>query len=850
MSGRGRLALCAFVATLAAATSMLPLVDPASWILQAAFLLAVQSGTGALVRRAPVPRAVIVATQALVMLVLLTVVFAREQAPAGVLPGPEVLQRLAELLTAGAEDVGRYAAPAPVTDGIRLMLIGGVLLVGLVVDALAVTFRSAAPAGLPLLALYSVAAGLSEGGAGWLWFLLAAGGYLLLLLAEGRDRLSQWGRVFSGATPGAPRGPAVGAALSGGRPTAPVRTGRRIGALALGVSLVVPAALPALDGGLLSERNGGGGGQGGGGTISAVNPLVSLQNNLNQPENRQVLSYRTNSNDPQGFYLRILALDQFNGNEWRPSTRRLSDVPKRFPQPEGLGPDVKVTEVRSNISSSRSYRQTYLPLPYPATEVRIGGRWRYEPTGRTLVGDGGETTGGAQYEVSSLVVQPTADQLASAGPAPAALRREYTRVPDSLPEVVGKTAAKITKGAANDYERAVKLQNYFASNGGFVYNTSVTSGTGSAAIGRFLKEKQGFCVHFSFTMAAMSRTLGIPARVAVGFAPGTEQANGSVSVGLRDAHAWPELYFEGVGWTRFEPTPTRGSVPAYTQSEAPEGDASDPAVPEENASTAPTAVPAAPDDCPVQMRKQGECGDTTAQGAVTPTDSGTPTGTVVGLSLLAVVILVLPLLPMLWRLRARRRRLAAPAGRAPVQERAAPSSADGRAVPSDARSAAPGPEGVRGGAWAPAPADAAGTTARTLAAWREITDTAWDHGIEPDDSRTPRKAAVRMVRLGRLEFDAADAVHRVAGAVEQVLYAPEPRPATGLSEDVETVRAGLRASAGRVARIRAVVAPRSAVRVIWAASARWAAFTGRCSALWGRLRWPVRPLRRPFRPQG
>ncbi|MGW2183141.1 transglutaminase TgpA family protein [Streptomyces sp. NPDC001732] len=850
MSGRGRLALCAFVATLTAATSMLPLVEPATWILQAAFLLAVQSGTGALVRRAPVPRVVIVAVQTLVMLVLLTVVFARGQAVAGVLPGPETVQRLADLLTAGADDVGRYAAPAPATDGIRLMLIGGVLLVGLVVDALAVTFRSAAPAGLPLLALYSVAAGLSEGGAGWLWFLLAAGGYLLLLLAEGRDRLSQWGRVFTGAAEGAPRGPAVGAALAGGRPTAPVRTGRRIGALALGVSLVVPAALPALDGGLLSERGGGGGGKGGGGTISAVNPLVSLQNNLNQPENRQVISYRTNSDDPQGFYLRILALDQFNGDEWRPSTRRLSDVPKRLPQPDGLGPDVKVTEIRSNISSSGSYRQTYLPLPYPATEVRIGGRWRYEPAGRTLVGDGGETTGGAQYQVSSLVVQPTAEQLASAGPAPAALRREYTRVPDSLPEVVGKTAAEVTRGAANDYERAVKLQNYFASDGGFTYNTSVNSGTGSAAIGRFLKEKQGFCVHFSFTMAAMARTLGIPARVAVGFTPGTEQPNGAVSVGLRDAHAWPELYFEGVGWTRFEPTPSRGTPPPYTQAEAPEGDTSDPAVPEKEASTAPTAAPAAPDDCPAQMRKQGECGSTAAPGVVTATDSGTPTGTVVGLVLLAVVILVLPLLPMFWRLRTRRRRLGLSIGRTPARERAAPRSARSRAVPSDSRPAATGTDRDHGTAWDRTPTNAADATASALAAWREITDTAWDHGIEPDDSRTPRKAAVRVVRLGRLESDAADAVHRVAGAVEQVLYAPEPRPATGLSEDVETVRAGLRASVGRSARIRAVVAPRSAIRVVWAASARWAAFTDRWSALWGRLRWPVRPLRRPSRQQG
>lgn len=835
MSGRGRLALCAFAATLAAAASMLPLVEPAGWILQAAFLLAVQSGMGALVRRAPVPRVLVVVAQALVTLVLLTVVFARQQALAGLLPGPEAAQRLSQLLASGAEDVGRYAAPAPVTDGIRLILIGGVLLVGLAVDALAVTFRSAAPAGLPLLALYSVAAGLSGGGADWLWFLLAAGGYLLLLLAEGRDRLSQWGRVFSGAASRSPGGPALGAALAGGRPIAPVRTGRRIGALALGVALVVPAVLPALEGGMLFGTGTGSAGKGGG-TISAVNPLVSLQDNLNQPENRQVLSYRTNSGAPQDFYLRILALDQFNGSEWRPSTRRLRDVPERLPSPEGLSPDVAVTEVTSNISASRSYQQTYLPLPYPATEVGIDGRWRYEPAGRTLVGDRGETTRGAQYRVSSLVVEPTAEQLAAAGPAPAELRREYTRVPGSLPKVVEETANRVTRGAANDYERAVKLQDYFASDGGFSYNTSVNSGTGSAAITRFLKDKQGFCVHFSFAMAAMARTLGIPARVAVGFTPGTGQPDGSVSVGLRDAHAWPELYFEGAGWTRFEPTPTRGTTPPYTQQDVPTGDTDVPALPEQGASAAPSTAPSVPDNCPAQLRKQGECGSPTTPGVTPPTDSGTPTGTVVGVALLAVVVLALPLLPLLWRLRARRRRLGLSAGRTPVRGRiAVPPVGQGATGTGRGRGTEPDLPGY--------------ATAGTLAAWQEITDTAWDHGIEPDDSRTPRKAADRVVRLGRLEPDAAAAVHRVAGAVEQVLYAREPRASVGLTEDVATVRAGLRASAGRFTRIRAIVAPRSAVRVVWAASARWAAFTHRCTALWGRDRWAGR-LRRPSRQQG
>ncbi|OKI96873.1 transglutaminase [Streptomyces sp. CB01249] len=804
MSGRGRLALAAFAATLMASCSMLPLVDPVSWIVQAAFLLAVQCGVGVLGRRVPLPRLLTAAVQALVMVVLLTVAFAREQAVAGVLPGPQAVRQLVDLLTAGGDDVGQYAIPAPATPGIRLMLVGGVLLVGLLVDTLAVTFRSAAPAGLPLLALYSVAAGLAEGSAGWLWFLLAACGYLLLLLAEGRDRLSQWGRVFAGAA--RPRG-ASSAGLDstgGGRALAPVRTGRRIGVVALGIALVVPAALPALDGGLLGGTGGGGGKGRGGGTISAVNPLVSLQDNLNQPENRQVMSYRTDASSPGDFYLRILALDQFNGNEWRASTRGLQDVPKRLPTPAGLSSSVAVAEIRSTVSASASYKQTYLPLPYPASEVRVGGRWRFEPEGRTLVGDDGETTGGAQYTVTSLDVQPTADQLAHAGAVPPELLREYTEVPDSLPKVVARTADEVTKGAANSYERAVKLQDYFSTDGGFRYDTSVDSGTGSAAIARFLKDKQGFCVHFSFTMAAMARTLGIPARVAVGFTPGSAQADGSYSVGLRDAHAWPELYFEGIGWTRFEPTPTRGSVPSYTLPDAPSGDPADPARPEADASAPVAATPSASESCPAQMRRQGECGQSAAPGAAAPTDPGTPTGTVLGVAAGVVLVLVLPLLPMFWRLRARARRLGSSGGRTP--------------------------------------ADA---TARTLAVWREVTDTAWDHGIPPDEALTPRRAAERLVRLGRLDTEAADAVHRVAGAVEQALYAREPRPASGLAEDAQAVRTGLGLSAGRPARLRALLAPRSSVRVAWALSKRRASLSAR-------FRLPPRPAwtRRPSRQEG
>ncbi|MER5471651.1 DUF3488 and transglutaminase-like domain-containing protein [Streptomyces sp. NPDC002685] len=788
MSGRARLALCAAAATLMATCALLPLVDPATWIFQAVFLVAVQTGVGALTRRVPLARPLTVATQALVTLMLLTLVFARQQAVAGIVPGPEAFQHFAALLQAGTDDVGRYSIPAPLSDGIRLMLVGGALVIGLAVDALAVTYRSAAPAGLPLLALYSVAAGLSGGGAAWLWFLLAAAGYLMLLLAEGRERLSQWGRIFggSGGSGGAAR--ASGPEPAGGA-VAPVRTGRRIGAVALGVALAVPLALPSLDGGLLGGTGRGvGNGSGGGGTISAVNPLVSLRDSLNIDEDRTVITYRTNTAETQDLYLRIVSLDDFDGTAWKPSQRHIEDVPKTFPAPIGLSGQVKRASILTRISAADSYAQDWLPMPYPASKVDISGSWRYEPVGRTLVGDHGQNTRGVQYQVTSLMVQPTAAQLANAPEPSPAMKREFTKVPESLPSIVANTARKVTEGSANHYEQAVKLQDYFANSGNFRYDTQVQAGSGSAAIANFLKDKEGFCVHFSFAMASMARTLGIPARVAVGFTPGTPKANGSMAVGLRDAHAWPELYFEGVGWTRFEPTPSRGTVPAYTQTNTPGND--NPVVPKPSASAsaAPSAVPSASESCSTQMRKLQACPSESSGAAIVGQDDDWPWSKILWLTPAGLLILGLPLLPMLWRLRTR---------------------------------------AVRLGGHGRTEADVA---AYTLGAWLEVTDTAWDYGIAPEESQTPRKAAERIVGLGKFDPEASAAVHRLAAAVELVLYAPHPRPVAGLANDARHIEQALWTSASRPARLRALLAPRSAVRVIWAASTAWIALETRLSA--------------------
>ncbi|CAM5411152.1 transglutaminase [Streptomyces avidinii] len=804
MSGRARLTVFAALATLFTAWSLNPLVESGSWLPQAALLLALQSAVGAGARRVPLPRSLTVAAQLLVTLLALMLLFGgKAQSPAGDGVLDYLVTDFGSLYGQGVRDVNEFAMPAPLTDGIRLLLVSGVLLIGLMVDAVAVTLRMAAAAGLPLLALYSVAAGLSganSGGAGssWFAFLLAGCGYLLLLLCEGRDRLAQWGRVFGGAPPGR----VAAGYSSGGRAVAPVRTGRRIGAVALGLALVVPAVLPSLGGGLLGTGGSGGGeGTGIGPSIQAVNPLVSLQSSLNTQDNRVVLKYRTDSPQLSEQYLRILALDEFNGVKWEASGRPLIDVPERLPNPPGVSGAVLTgaSEVRTSISSAQTYAQRYLPMPYPATQVEIGGKWRFEPVGRTLVGDQlgkdkFQNAQGVQYTVRSLLLKPTAEQLQKAPEPNPAVEAEYTRLPDNLPPVVAETARQVTRGAKDDYTRAVKLQDYFAVNGGFRYDTKVSSGTGSQAIARFLADKEGFCVHFAFSMASMARTLGIPARVAVGFTPGERQSDGSVNVSMRDAHAWPELYFEGVGWTRFEPTPRSGiTVPDYSRPAAPESQPTAPTAAPSASAAGPSAEPSKADDCPPDQKKLGECGAAAPKQDAGTGGDGPSAATVAAWTAGALALLALPFLPFVWRRRLRARRLG---------------SGD------------------------------------VLSAWRELGDSAWDAGIAPDEALSPRGAADRVVALGRLDAGAADAVHRVSAAVERALYAPPGgEPSYGdLAPDVLAVRAGLLAGVSRGTRLRALFLPRSAARLHWSAASRWAALTERSAAAAARLRTRI-PLR-------
>jgi hypothetical protein len=187
------------------------------------------------------------------------------------------------------------------------------------------------------------------------------------------------------------------------------------------------------------------------------------------------------------------------------------------------------------------------------------------------------------------------------------------------------------------------------------------AGNSGDAMVDFLNDRSGYCEQFATTMAAMARHLGIPARVALGFTSGDLQGDGSYLIRARDMHAWPELYFEGVGWVPFEPTPAArtGAAPAWTRP-AVESSPSDPAGP----TAAPTGPSGLPEGGEVEMPE-----DDLAGGAGIDADTGMPWPARIVLVLVGV--LAIGLAPMVVGIVRRRTRWSRAAGDAVATAEAA-----------------------------------------------------------------------------------------------------------------------------------------------------------------------------------
>jgi hypothetical protein len=120
-------------------------------------------------------------------------------------------------------------------------------------------------------------------------------------------------------------------------------------------------------------------------------------------------------------------------------------------------------------------------------------------------------------------------------------------------------AEEITAKAPTNYDKVLAIEGWLAANTKYSLNAPLTP-AGADVVDHFVfGTRLGWCEQVASTLVVMLRSVGVPARVATGFVTGTSDSlNGTYVVREKDAHAWAEVYFAGVGWQGFDPT---ASVP-------------------------------------------------------------------------------------------------------------------------------------------------------------------------------------------------------------------------------------------------------------------------------------------------
>ncbi len=550
----GRLTVAAGVATVLASIALYPLLAGGTWFWGGIGAVIIAGGIGAATRRRTLPVSVCFLAALAGEFLYLNVLFAHHQSVAGVVPTGASVHHLRLLLTQATAEIHHGHPPVALRPGIDLLVVAGIGFVGALTDLLAVRLHRPAIAGLPLLVLFCapLTTPLKPGAVGTaLVFCVGVAGYLGLLSADGRYRLRLWGTVIH---------PWHGDAESTGPDTAPLAAAaRRIGLAAVLLALFVPLFVPVARADRLFAGGGGGGGGGAGGPgppggVSLPRPLDLLNTDLHETP-RVVLTYRaTGQGTPS--YLQLYVLGHVTASGWTMTPASGAKTLGRggaMPPPAGLAlatPRLGVHEAISLASGLASgTNASYLLLPYPARQVQVAGTWRVDP-GSLMVHSTGARLAGLRYTVTGEDIFPTSQQLSRAGRPPAALA-DYTTVPAAF-DRLKSLARQLAKGQTSQYGEAVAFEAWFHRRDNFRYSLTADSGT----LVQFLtKTKIGSCQQFAFGMAVLARLVGIPSRVVIGFTQGTFMGHDTWVVKTSDAHAWPELYFNGAGWIDFEPTP-------------------------------------------------------------------------------------------------------------------------------------------------------------------------------------------------------------------------------------------------------------------------------------------------------
>ena len=751
-------AVTCVVAVALASLSLTSVLAGAAWFAPVLLVTLIVVGVGAIAMWLRAPLFIVPVLQ---VVALFSVLVARYTTSAvwGFLPWKDSLTDLRTMLTKGMHDISVYAPPVPVSPGVAAVVALGVGCLAIVVFVLQVTLRMPVIAGLALVSVYVVPSFVLDDGSPWWAFAALALAFMLLLMSDERVGLVSWGRMLrrSDSEKASPFSALSSAAL-------------RIGTAAIVAAVLLPVIVPGIADAVLGRSSTGSSPNGTAGTAGGgqLSPLVELRRHQIGTQNNPVFTY---TGDGKVSYLPVVVLTSYHDEAW--STPALTPE-NATPLEDGVPPDPSLGSgtappgsVHSTVFTAERATPRTLPLPEHYTDVTVDGgvSWFVDKGTRAVFSDS-RPADGITWSTHWSSATPTMEQLQQA-PAEARTADDFARLPALSPKVDALAQQIVERAhATTTYEKARAIQDYFRDPAnGYTYSTDVADPSGQSGdyLDRFLLvDKRGYCQQYAAAMALLAQAVGISAHVVVGYTQGSPGPGGTYVVRDKDAHAWPELRFTGVGWVRFEPTPsgpgTSLVVPGYTQGALPAP------TPSASSSSGSACVARSENACQNGKQDRGQHGrdpDLTAGGVPLDLDPGTSADTwrLRGILAAAIVAALLAAVPAALRWLRRRRR---------TSEQAAIEDM-----------------------------------------WEELRDTARDLGIPWSGAQTPRQTVASVIEGNHLRGEDADAATRLGRATERARYAPTAPSTSGLAQDVVTVRRALWRRADRSTRWRATLLPAS-----------------------------------------
>ncbi len=157
-----------------------------------------------------------------------------------------------------------------------------------------------------------------------------------------------------------------------------------------------------------------------------------------------------------------------------------------------------------------------------------------------------------------MIANPSIEELRAAGTEyPEWVTDRYLQIPaGNRPAIKGTRRTHYSRVHITPYDKAQAITTYLRNE--IQYTSKLTKSPPSfedPLVWVLFEYKKGFCMYYASAEVLMLRTLGIPARMAVGFAEGEfDLQRDRYTVARFNSHAWPEVYFPGIGWVEFEPT--------------------------------------------------------------------------------------------------------------------------------------------------------------------------------------------------------------------------------------------------------------------------------------------------------